>query len=662
MARKIAIVVIILAAIGAAVFFVLRRQQVAQEQAGFEIVREATIARGRITSTVNATGTIEPEALVSLSFGTAGVVQAVGVQRGQAVRAGDVLATLDTTELQLAVQQARDALRIQELTLAQRSSAEPSPATLAAAQADIDSAAGNVQIVQANLAAARADVRSAEGNLTIVRANADAAEADVRSAEANLTLAQAGTQNTQTDIASAQANLAAVQAQAQAAQASATSAQANVTAAQANLSAAQAAKSQLQAGATGAELAAVQADIAAADANVRQLQNAYDQITRAGIGGPQEEQGRLALNVARKQLEAAQARLTALNAGPRQADLQAADAQIAAAQANIAIAQANLQGAQAQAEAAQANVAVAQVGVTRAQNAAANVTANIAAAEATLARARAAARAATGNIAIAQANVERAQASVAAVQGNLAIAEANLARARAAYDRLLEKPTAEELAILEAQVESARTGLQTAEQRLAQARIASPIDGVVARVVIGSGEQVSPGAAVITILNEAAYHLEVNVDEIDIEQVALNQPVDVTLDALPNVAMRGLVADIAPTAGGSAGGVVTYLVTINIVDDAGVDLRAGLTANASVIVQEIDDVLLAPNWAVRLNRETGAAFVNLLSGPDAVREVTIETGLRNEQFSQVLAGLSEGDTVVITNAREGFTLFGFGGN
>jgi HlyD family secretion protein len=104
---------------------------------------------------------------------------------------------------------------------------------------------------------------------------------------------------------------------------------------------------------------------------------------------------------------------------------------------------------------------------------------------------------------------------------------------------------------------------------------------------------------------------------------------------------------------------VTYLVTINIDEDQTEGLRPGLSASASITVDELDGVLVVPNWAVRLNRDTGEAFV-LVKQPDGTaREVVVETGLRNEQFSEVLSGLSAGDVVVLTNEREGITgLFG----
>ena len=102
---------------------------------------------------------------------------------------------------------------------------------------------------------------------------------------------------------------------------------------------------------------------------------------------------------------------------------------------------------------------------------------------------------------------------------------------------------------------------------------------------------------------------------------------------------------------------VTYQVTINI-DPGDVDLRPGMTANASIVVREVEEVLIVPNWAIRLDRDSGNAFVKRLRGDGSVEEVVVETGLRNEQVSEVVGGLNEGDIVVVTDEREGFNFFG----
>lgn len=503
--RRIAVILLLIAILAVSGVFIWRALQAAQAEPQFEIVRQAVIERGNLAATVSAAGAIEPEAQVSLSFGTPGTVTAVNVVRGQQVREGTVLATLNTSELELALQQASDAVRIQELLLEQALTQEPSPATLAAAQADVDAAQANLSIAQANLAQAQASVAQA-----------------------------------------------------------------------------QAAKAQLLAGPTTAEIAAAQADIATQEANVKALQDNYDiRIIGEGIGGFVEENARFQLNAAQQALTAARARLEVLEAGPRPADVQATDAAIAAA-----------------------------------------------------------------------------QAAVLAAEGSVQVAQANVARAEAAYARLSERPGEVDIAILEAQIDAARTNLALAQLRLDQSRLIAPIDGVVASLLVQEGEQAILGAPAIILVDEGAYHLNVSVDEIDIDRIALNQPADITLDALPDVAIQGTVADIAPIATSLTGGVVTYQVTINILDVGEVDLRPGMTANASIVVQELTDVLIAPNWAIRVNRDTGVAFVNRLAAEGVFEEIPITTGLRNEQFSEVVEGLTEGQTVVITSERETFSFFG----
>src|ERR1043165_8313884 len=69
--------------------------------------RTSTLTRGTLVATVNATGNIQPEASVDLSFDLPGTVAQVNVKAGDVVRKGDVLAKLDTTDLELAVAQAQ---------------------------------------------------------------------------------------------------------------------------------------------------------------------------------------------------------------------------------------------------------------------------------------------------------------------------------------------------------------------------------------------------------------------------------------------------------------------------------------------------------------------------------------------------------------------------
>ncbi|HIP97638.1 MAG TPA: hypothetical protein EYH32_10540 [Anaerolineae bacterium] len=84
-----------------------------------------------------------------------------------------------------------------------------------------------------------------------------------------------------------------------------------------------------------------------------------------------------------------------------------------------------------------------------------------------------------------------------------------------------------------------------------------------------------------------------------------------------------------------------------VLEPTDLPLRAGMTANAAIVVQKVEDVLVVPNWAIRIDRETGRAYVEEISANGDVGEVEVELGMRNERVSQVISGVEEGDTLVV---------------
>jgi len=98
--------------------------------------------------------------------------------------------------------------------------------------------------------------------------------------------------------------------------------------------------------------------------------------------------------------------------------------------------------------------------------------------------------------------------------------------------------------------------------------------------------------------------------------------------------------------------VVAYEVTI-VPEPSNAPLRAGMSATAVITTAKVENVLLLPNRYIRLDRDTGRAFVNKMQGNEPVLQ-EIELGLRNERQSQILAGLADGDSValVLTSSEE----------
>jgi HlyD family secretion protein len=82
-----------------------------------------------------------------------------------------------------------------------------------------------------------------------------------------------------------------------------------------------------------------------------------------------------------------------------------------------------------------------------------------------------------------------------------------------------------------------------------------------------------------------------------------------------------------------------------------------MSATAEIVVAEVHDAVLVPNWAIRRDRRTGQAYASLLRG-EVLVEVPITTGLRGESYTEVAAGVEAGDVAAVSTARETFDLLG----
>jgi HlyD family secretion protein len=138
---------------------------------------------------------------------------------------------------------------------------------------------------------------------------------------------------------------------------------------------------------------------------------------------------------------------------------------------------------------------------------------------------------------------------------------------------------------------------------------------------------------------------------LDIGQVKQGQEALVTIDAFGKQSFKGTVTDVAPSPVSSdADSIVTYEVTITLdTTGQGAGLLSGMTANASIVTQELSQVVVVPKQAIQ-TEESGSETITYVEKMDEQGQVTrveIETGLRVGSYTQVTAGLAEGDEVVI---------------
>lgn len=150
------------------------------------------------------------------------------------------------------------------------------------------------------------------------------------------------------------------------------------------------------------------------------------------------------------------------------------------------------------------------------------------------------------------------------------------------------------------------------------------------------------GTQFIVFNNVSTFEAVVPFEESDAVRVAPNQRVDVRFDAIPDLTLPGTVVGVSPSAS-ALSGVISYYATVGLTQ-SDPRLRNGLTAQASVVTDELRDVLAVPNAAI--HRQGGRTQVTVQQF-DGQRVVDITPGVVGDTYTQVLSGLSEGDEVVL---------------
>jgi multidrug efflux pump subunit AcrA (membrane-fusion protein) len=226
------------------------------------------------------------------------------------------------------------------------------------------------------------------------------------------------------------------------------------------------------------------------------------------------------------------------------------------------------------------------------------------------------------------------------------IAQANYAKATAGS-------TSQDLALLQNQVKLSQIQVDQARRNLTNAAIVAPIDAVVSTVGANPGDSVTSGTVMFNLIDLKTLRVDANVDETDMVKLAVGQSVTVTLDSLSGVSLPARVTAIAPNSTLQSG-VVTYLIQMTIIK---VDprLRSGLTATASIVVQQKDGVLMVPNRAIKVTRNVRTVTVKDGSG-ELQKQVSV--GMSNDQFTEITDGLAEGDTVIISTTATNNPLSG----
>ncbi|HBE73952.1 MAG TPA: hypothetical protein DDW31_07710 [candidate division Zixibacteria bacterium] len=300
------------------------------------------------------------------------------------------------------------------------------------------------------------------------------------------------------------------------------------------------------------------------------------------------------------------------------------------------------------------------------------------------------------------------EAQVKQARASLDLAQASLAQSGLIYERnrelfgkgLLSQEAFEQVAtqhrLDQARLAQAQAALDQAMDTYRKTTITSPIDGTVVQLNVELGEVVvtgtmnNPGSVIMTVSDMAQMEVEAQVDESDVRDIAPGQPAEVSIDAMPGRTFKGQVSQVGNAAVASAGlssggstASVNYVVRVRILDQSD-ELRSGMSANVEITTASKTGILVAPIQSVvmrqveseiresdlknrsgrgkpREGRAEGAvngADDNTRRKREREQEVVylardgkaaitpVKTGIFDQEYIEVLAGLEEGQQVI----------------
>jgi len=247
----------------------------------------------------------------------------------------------------------------------------------------------------------------------------------------------------------------------------------------------------------------------------------------------------------------------------------------------------------------------------------------------------------------------------------LRAAELAMKKAESALAQAIDARDKENIALAKAknEVANSRNNLDKARDELDKAVIVAPFDGVIAQVNAKTGDSLSPVTyateTIIEIIDPSRMEFKAEVDEIDIPLVNPGQEVIITLDALPDSELEGKVLFISPLSREEAG-VILYEVKIGLDVPEGSALRTGMSATADIILDKRIGVLQVPSRAVTED-SSGKSVVRVVVDEE-IQEREVVTGISDSYQTEIVAGLSEGEVVVVERKVKPETAGGiFGG-
>ncbi|WP_289644321.1 efflux RND transporter periplasmic adaptor subunit [Maribacter aestuarii] len=230
------------------------------------------------------------------------------------------------------------------------------------------------------------------------------------------------------------------------------------------------------------------------------------------------------------------------------------------------------------------------------------------------------------------------------------VSKVDLERAQVAYDQAKQAYGASNK-----RYDIVKTGTTKGYGNEANTQIRATVSGMVLEVPVEVGNQViesntfNEGTTIATIADVEKMIFEGKVDESEVGKIKENLPLEITVGAIENAVFDAVLDYIAPK-GNAENGSIQFEIKGTLKKQDSVFIRAGLSANASIILGRADSVLALKEALVQFDGKTKKPFVEVENGDQQFERRDIELGISDGINVEVKSGISEGDKIKVWNA------------
>lgn len=190
-----------------------------------------------------------------------------------------------------------------------------------------------------------------------------------------------------------------------------------------------------------------------------------------------------------------------------------------------------------------------------------------------------------------------------------------------------------------AQVAQSQAGVNSVQIQIDNAKITSPISGIVAAKDVEVGQMTGGQSGSVTVIDSTSVTAEITVPDKILGRLQVGQSIPVVVSALENKEMPGVIETISPEANSKDN---SYIVKIKI-DNANGEIKSGMFAKVSLQTESKDNVLTVPNQAIKI--ENGVNYIYIVEN-GKIKKVSVNIGISNNKFTEVSGNIKENDDII----------------